>query len=274
MKKIIVSYRGIPQSPGWATGDSLCRAFNRLGVEAVPFFKYYGWSKGKSGILENADAVLQLEMADNEGFYNAVLDLGKPVYFWDFDTEIHQGFTADVLKSISFEKVFMANPVMAKKFGAIYLPIAVDMELFFPDTRVEKKGFALVGTSFEERVKHSKECGYSLVCNSYREEYRKRLSELEVSIHYFSSGGKHLVVNRVFESMACGTMLLAEYQPEMLDLFTENDVEFFSSPVEIIEKLYSLSKSERDLKAGLAYWKICNEHTWLHRAKKILEVIG
>ena len=79
---------------------------------------------------------------------------------------------------------------------------------------------------------------------------------------------------RTFEVPGCGGFLLTQCSEEQCEFFEEGkEIACFSSAEELREKIeYYLShEEERKKMAKAAYGKVKN-HTYLHRAKRILEV--
>lgn len=267
-----LAYRGIPGSPGWAIGDSLYRAFTRLGIDVRRVMKYYKHRHAEIDDLKGCEFVLRLEMVDEDVWY----ELGDvPQIYWEFDTEIHQPYTEKLLDYLRPWKLVMGNKVMAKKYKAHYLPLGVDLDLYYPDFSVQKDGVALVGSDFKQRVEHARACGYDVLPGRYREQYMLALQQLEVAVHYYSSGGDNLMVCRVLEAVACGAPLLAQKQKAIEEHFICGTHYLdFSNEDECRKGINYLlhNKAEAQTMAERAYMEVVRNHTWMSRAKAILEI--
>ena len=82
---------------------------------------------------------------------------------------------------------------------------------------------------------------------------------------------------RTFETTGCGTFLLTNYTPGLEKLFDiGKEIVTYSSIQELSEKArYYLDNHEERIKIQNAgYTRAKNEHTYFHRAKKLLEIIN
>jgi hypothetical protein len=67
---ITVSYRVIPNGYGWAWGDSMVRAFKKLGHECIPFAREYKTGIPIAPVPHDTDLVLMLECNDEDPKYD------------------------------------------------------------------------------------------------------------------------------------------------------------------------------------------------------------
>ena len=94
--KILVSFRGIPQSPGWATGDFVVKAFRKLGHEVFPYGNYYQTAERIEGLDQTTlfrqeyDLVLFLECNDGDPqcteWHSNGTSKTRALASWFFDT--------------------------------------------------------------------------------------------------------------------------------------------------------------------------------------------
>ena len=291
---ILVAYRGIPQSPGWATGDALIRAFKALGHRAIPYGRYYSEvPPGQDGgdlpgrpmaavPTEKIDLCVMLECNDKDPQYNELSMLDVPRVYWEFDTAMHWDFTAQWCGAMEFDRVFLANPEFAARApGAIYLPYAWD-DLHAKDIGLDSKvstghrgGAAIIGSHFPERDAFATRLGIKVI-ESYRAEYLDRVDRLMVHVHHYNSGGEQLLVMRYFETLGMGTFLLCPESESVNRHFT---------PGLHLATYEGLADCKRKLQAALddgvyraevaaaGHGLVMAEHTYKHRAERILEEV-
>jgi hypothetical protein len=169
--RILVSYRGIPQSPGWATGDMVVKAFRALGHEAYPYAKYYqqnSWVEGaptarySDGIaLDEYDWDLILFMECNDGdpqYHELKVTRSRKTACWLFDTSYHSDRYTRLVDYFRFDHIFLANPLTIREYkvwgydNLHYMPYACDRELHVRSLDFPKDcEVALVGSIREDR---------------------------------------------------------------------------------------------------------------------------
>jgi len=78
---------------------------------------------------------------------------------------------------------------------------------------------------------------------------------------------------RTFDAALAEAFQITEAKPEVLELFPDHSIETFYSIQELREKIacYPTHPEERRAKAEAA--RVLAEHTWKHRAQRILEVV-
>jgi hypothetical protein len=310
--RILVAYRGIPQSPGWATGDSLVRAFRRLGHEATPYGRFYSQlpedkgddpeaSQARCGrplgpVPRDVDLLVMLECNDADPQYLELAGLRCPKVYWEFDTEMHWPLTVGLLHHFNFNAVFFANPdAVLRVPNSVYLPYAADDDLFTAGDAV-RSGAACLGSPFPERVEFCKQAGVELITGLYRERYVEALQKLAVHVHYHNSGGGSLLVMRVFETLACGALLVAPLCAHPHHLFSNmrecwnyctcDDPDCRSwNPGTIIKEAKRVGESGEwwHGNPALPTWQeiaanghraVKSRHTYVHRAQRILQEVS
>lgn len=288
--KIAVAYRGIPQSRGWATGDNLARAFRRLGHDVYAYGNYYNTDERleSSPLPKELDLLVYCECNDGDPQY---LELRKQKararVYWDFDVDNgRQGKAEQLAKQIGFDIIFHANKLYSdyfKKFAArsVFLPYAFDDE-HFKKLKIKKRhDTVIIGTPYPQRrqyVKKLKKMGADVefINGVYREDFVRALNEVKVhlNLNIYGPGGDGLLVGRVWETIGCGTFLLTQRKDFIEDFFENGKhLVLFDSEKECSEKIkyYLEHESEREKIARQGYEFGLEHHTYLARAKKIIE---
>jgi hypothetical protein len=277
--QILVAYRAIPQSPGWATGDSLVRAFRRLGHEAHPYAKLYQQDEWLPTPGLEPDLVVYLEMNDGDPHYAEPLEMDCPKVYWEFDTSMHRDWSAGWCNSSKWCAVYLANP--AEIHGALehaeYLPYAVDDELYPAGPGwADRTGAACIGHPFPERVEFCHAAGVELRSGIYREDYVAALRGLVVSVHHHDSGGEGLLVGRIWETLGAGACLMAP-RTETMDMHFKPGVHYmpYTDAEDCRERLGKLSERPAQVRAVAAdgHQEVMRRHTYLARAQTILAAV-
>jgi spore maturation protein CgeB len=275
--RILVSYRGIPGRPGWATGDYVVAALRRLGHQVYPYGNIYksevpiascGPLTGPPPLV---DLILWLECNDLDEQYIEILDLPCRRVIWEFDTSMHEDYSRALWKN--FDHVFVANPRYAVD-GARYLPYAIDPDRFHPGPQI--RDVAIVGTPFKERVEFARAIDVPVVSDIYGDEYAAFIRSLRIHVHHHDSGGDGLIVCRIWETLASGVCLLTQDTPSIRRHFGEEHValyhDVYDCRVRIAELLHDEDRRCRIREQGRE--EILAKHTWEVRVKELLEVIG
>lgn len=275
---ILVAYRGIPQSPGWATGDSMVRAFRALGHQAYPYGRYYKTGEPLGKMPKDVDLLLYMEHNDDDPPYLELCNLNCIKAYWEFDTAMHRNQTAIFLNHMRFNHVFLANHKLLQMVGgATYLPYAADPELF-PLGRSVKRGAGIVGSSFPQRVEFAEKAHIRIISGKFREEYVKEIQNLAIHVHHFASGGDGMLVMRIFETMATGTMLLTEADPTLdLHFQDKKHLATYRSPEEcraLVKRYLEKKRNQMIRIATTGHQEVIAKHTYKNRAQTILETLG
>jgi hypothetical protein len=273
--RIVVSYRGIPHAPGWATGDSIVRALRRMGHEVFPYGNIYRTSQRIGEAPDNPDLLIFLECGDEEPQYTQLKTLDCPKVFWEFDTMIHEAKSQALMRQMNFDALFMANPSAADKYGATYLPYAADPDHFYPRGGV-KSGAAIIGTPFEQRVQFARAVGIPARTGLFAEAYADAVSGLAVHVHHRDSGGDGLLVMRVWETLASGTLLLMPDHPTLrLHPDIKDHIITYSSADDCRHKVEMYRRNhrarERHEQGGADV--VGRAHTYAHRVNTILGLV-
>lgn len=288
--RIVVAYRSIPGAPGWATGDSMVRAFRRLGHEVWPYAKVYHrdewlrppdhwpddepWRCGR--LPDGPDLLLRMECGDEETQYPELARLDCPKVYWTFDVARYPGRETAIIAELGAGFILSGNSRFTGRdfMGARYLPYAVDPDLFYPEKVAARHGAAILGSPFQDRVDFACDAGVDLVSALVHEDYALALRRLQVSVHHHASGGQGLLVMRPWETMGSGTLLLTE-EDETHKLHPDIPWLTYSNADDCRSKVEHLLVHEttRQKTAELQHRAVMKNHTYLHRAQSILEMV-
>jgi len=295
--KILISYRGIPQSPGWATGDLVVDAFKQLGHEVYIYGNLYkcGVSSKIPGSISidevknmNFDLALYMEMNDDDSQYVELKYINARVRaYWDFDVSYHPDFTNAICHYMDFDHIFCANPDYQDFFDGIALRVSVLPYAFcnkkhtlsrrnFHDRKYQ---FAIIGSPWKKREEIVKAlCNEGLdaylIADVFREEYVDTLNNTKVSINYNVSSGRGLLVMRVWESLSTGCCLLTNSDDHISRfLSVGNDCLVYKDIPGLVETCkridtepwIALHVAMNGHATGMAH------HTYMKRAKSILK---
>ncbi|MCV0439780.1 MAG: glycosyltransferase [Hydrogenophaga sp.] len=290
--KILVSYRGIPQSPGWATGDMVVKAFRELGHEAYPYAKYYQenrWVEGRP-LLDEQDWDLILFMECNDGdpqYPELKITRARKTACWLFDTSYHADRYKRLVDYFRFDHLFLANPLTIQEYklwgyeNVSYLPYACDRELHgrsleYPKTR----DVVLVGSIRDDRRHLAAALSrlgveLELVGDVFREDYIDALASAKIVINQNPDAGRGLLNMRYWEAPAAGSFVLteaADYSEQPIDLnngFPYNDTE------ELALACQSFLEHEDRLTqvTALCQKNVIANHTYTSRCQAILTTI-
>ena len=222
--RVLVSYRAIPQSPGWATGDMVVRAFRFLGHDVFPYAKYYQENRWlEPGLRFDSragefDLVLFMECNDGDQQYAELKDLRtRKRACWFFDTSYYPDHLTGLANHIGFDHHFIANPLNVRHFkNASCLPYACDSYLHFRQSWTPKNTrCSLVGSIREDRkalasLLESRGIKLDLIGGKFREAYIDALAESEAVVNQNPSQGYGLYNMRQFEAPAAGAIILTE----------------------------------------------------------------
>jgi spore maturation protein CgeB len=301
--KVLVSYRGIPQSPGWATGDMVAKALRGLGHVVYPYAKYYQqnkWVEDRSlgvngyrvlGLDDHEfDLILYMECNDGDPQYSelAVARARKTVC-WLFDTSYYPNRCKPLVDYFRFDQIFLANPLTIGEYkvwgykNVHYLPYACDPELHSrPLSHPKVCDVALVGSIRSDRklladalAKHNVDL--RLIGGVFREEYVDALASTRIIINQNPPEGRGLLNMRFFEAQAAGAFLLTEKAD--LDANTEisRHSPMASSYVDVEDlakacKALLESPGPLDYLTGTRQNLMIANHTYQNRCKQLLEI--
>lgn len=286
--KILVSYRGIPQSPGWATGDMVVKAFRELGHEAYPYAKYYQenrWVPGRPG-LDNQDWDLILFMECNDGdpqYPELKVTRARKTACWLFDTSYHADRYKRLVDYFRFDHLFLANPLTIQEYkvwgydNVSYLPYACDRELHGRQMGHPKTmDVVLVGSVRDDRRRLVSELNSlgvkaELIGGVFREEYIDTLASARIVLNQNPVQGRGLLNMRHFEAQAAGCVLLEQCDDLNANikagLETTGLVINYASPQEIPDLVHDYI----DMDMNEQQEDFLTMHTYKNRCQDIIE---
>lgn len=216
--KILVSYRGIPQSRGWSTGDCVVRAFRALGHDVIPYGNYYQTHERleKSNVFaEDWDLYLQMECGDGDPFYSELANIrSRKVASWWFDIDLYPQKWATEIRLLKSEFNFVANKKYSQYDDSYYLPYGACESIHFRAIKEKEIDFLIIGSARPERmrlyeaIREIPNVKVSYINNKFREEYIDILSSAKYVINDIAGGGQGLLAMRPFETIAAGSSLI------------------------------------------------------------------
>lgn len=286
--KILVSYRGIPQSPGWATGDMVVKALKSLGHDAYPYAKFYQrneWVNPRPLLDQEWDLLLFLECNDGDPQYPELrLVKTKHKACWLFDTSYYADKCQFLQHYFNFDFIFLANPINVQDYkvagynNVYYLPYACDPDLHGRLNYNKTRDIVLVGSIREDRKQLASSLAkdginLELIGGVFRQDYIDALASARIVINQNPEQGRGLLNMRFFEAPAAGTVLLTEkidlnIQPIDLKFaipYDNNLANICKNLLTDNEKLIQLSKE--------AQQEVLNNHTYQNRCQQLLKII-
>lgn len=289
--KIVVAYRGIGHSVGWATGDNLVRAFKRLGHDVYAYGNYYQSDRriDPKPAPESADLLVYCECNDDDPQYYELSKIRfKRKAYWDFDVDNGRSYvTSKLVKKLKFDTVFYANKLYGDQFrklahSSVFLPYAFDDEHFYPiKNRRQKISVGLIGSPYPARrayIERLKSHGVKVefIQGKFREDFVQAINGLKIhlNLNIYEQGGEGLLVGRVWETIGCGVFLLSQRKDFIEDFFEDGKhLILFDDEADCAKKIkYYLENSKEREKIARQGWLHGKEnHTYIARAMKIIE---
>ena len=208
----------------------------------------------------------------------------SPSIYWCSDS--HLGIEYRLNKAKEFDVVFLTIqkhiPIFKEHLGhnrVYWLPHAGEPTCYKPESIVKKYDVCFVGyLPTEERI--------VLLDRLFKEFpnfwYGQRFFEEASHIYSMSKIAFNCSVAdeanmRAFEIPLSGTLLLTDYSRELVELgFKDNvNVVFYSDEKEMVDKVRFFLKEDvvREKIAKAGYELVLKQHTYLDRAKKIMEIV-
>lgn len=291
--KILVAYRGIPQSKGWATGDMVVKAFRDLGHEVFPYARYYGthdWVEERPALDCHVwDLILYMECNDGEPQYPELrIVRACMIACWLFDTSYYSDQCRHFVNYFRFDHVFLANPLTRQQYviwdydNVHYLPYACDPDLHGrPLEHPKTRDVVLVGSIRDDRValadaldKHGVKL--ELISDVFREDYIDALASAKIVINQNPKAGRGLLNMRWFEAAAAGSIILGEREDlSVNDIWCFGNIHSYSSVdglAEICGTILENTKTQDFLREA-TYKNISDLHTYKHRCQEIMDKV-
>ncbi len=281
--RIVVSYRGIPQSKGWATGDMVVKALKDLGHQVFAYGNYYMLEDRLANPPvedEEYDLLIYMEMNDLQGQYPDLFNKYrfKKTASWLFDIEMQPGFWKYFIETMNFDINFVADETYVSLFNnSHYMPYGCDSELHYREFDASSKEYdvLLIGSDRQERrdlVKHLKNNGVAalLISDVFREDYIDYLSQSWIALSDEAGGGQNLLPMRFFEAPAAGSLLCCpSTKQNMLTDYIgyDNKADMLTKVKDALSDLGRLSKDTIDGQNQI------QQQTYEKRCMQILELV-
>jgi len=271
--KALVSYRGIPQSPRWATGDFVVEAFTQLGFDVDAYGNYYGTQNKLQVSLDpfekEYDLFLYMECGDGEPAYTELKNVkAKNRMSWFFDLALYPEYWQWQISTLNTNTNFVANELfVADEYKRHYLPYAAASKHFRKLNWVTKDiDYLIIGSDRPERRKQVADLmammpdkNIQLVSGIFREDYVNTLSRAKFVVNDIAGGGKGLLPMRPFEVVAAGATLITP----------KNDgVSSLGIPCHEYESIEQIPTFVEELSHGQDV--VRQKHTYLNRCMKIM----
>ncbi len=220
----------------------------------------------------------------DDGFHYQWPKSLRPAVWWAIDT--HLDFSRTLERAWQSDVVFAAQKEGAERFrregisGAAWLPLACDPNLHHPHAVQKQFDLAFVGHELAgERTRLlaliREQFPNHFIGQCYRDQMAKTYSAAKLA---FNRSVKNDLNMRVFEALACGSMLLTNDlsesgQAELFEVGTQ--LITYQSDEELLEKaryyLKHETQREQIAQAGLAH--VRSAHTYRHRMQTLLATI-
>jgi hypothetical protein len=282
--KILVSYRGIPQSKGWATGDSVVRAFRALDHDVYTWGHYYGHPEQKlenHGEWTDYDLVVYMEMNDGDQQYGILKNIpARRKVAWLFDVEMQPQFWKALCDHMEFDRIFCANTDFLEFLNADFLPYAADTDIHYRPLDFPKKRVAsLVGSDRQSRRQLIASVDDAeFIAGVYREKYIDALGSSLISICDVAGGGAGLMPMRFFEAPAAGSLLVCQVNNQNRDdVMREGQFYLGYTDDKDLPGIIDFLKSdiaERERLTVDGHNHVLLNHTYKQRCEYIIEACG
>ena len=218
---ILVSYRGIPQSPGWATGDCVVRALRKLGHSVDSYGNYYQTSiplQSNLNVFEkHYDLLLYMECGDPDPQYFELKRVdARNRFSWFFDSSLYPDFWKHQVAELGTTLNFIANSRLVTAIGnGTYLPYAADEGIHAAPAIDKIHDFLIIGSDRPERRHLHDDLKsifpdkkVSLLSGVFREDYIRELAASRFVVNDIAGGGNGLIPMRPFETLAAGSTII------------------------------------------------------------------
>jgi hypothetical protein len=254
------------------------RAFDKIGVESIVWgLNYQNYSTPFNEISKGCDAVLLIENYDNGWLPNISSFKGLKM-FWSIDSHCvpQQHYLTCLTNKIDI--VLNAIESHSRHFPRLktyYLPNAYPDDLIDFKPWIEKKhdvGFCgnwVNRADWINSIPNVKKdifvIGEDMVdtINSYKIHFNRNMAD---DVNY-----------RTFETLGCKTMLLTNKTENLDRLFKIGEhLDVYETKEDLLEKIdfYLKNESIREEMNEKGYEHVRKNHTFVNRAKEIIEIIG
>jgi hypothetical protein len=274
--KILVSYRGIPESRGWATGDFVVEAFKGLGHDVDAYGNYYGTidrvQDKVSPFNKEYDLLLFMECGDPEPFYKELRIVNAKVKAsWFFDSALYVDYWRHQVFTIGTSPNFIGNAKLVNGIqNGIYLPYAASNKHYRNFTNKKDIDYLIIGSDRPERrilldsiksIFPSKRV--ELVSGVYRDDYINYLNRAKFVVNDIAGGGKGLIPMRPFEVIMAGSTLITPRGDGVSDLGIQcYEYDSIDQLVDFVDEL------------PVAQDYVIKNHTYVNRCEKIINYVN
>jgi glycosyltransferase involved in cell wall biosynthesis len=226
-------------------------------------------------------------------------ELPHPNVYWAFDTHIDEkGYKYRLERAKQFDYVFLCHKAQIADFirdgidpqKIHYMPVAAETDCYRPYPIMPKWNWSFIGHfNSQHRIdlldRFVKEFGLGdqkgylgyripqIQGHCVLDDAAKKFSMSRLTLNYSIRGD---LAMRVFETMACRTVLLTDEIPTLLELFKDGEhLVTFKTIDEAVEKARELlaDPERRTRIAEAGYQEIISKHTYRHRTLEILKTV-
>lgn len=282
--KIILSYRAAPRIRTWETASMAADAFRFLGHEVHEYCKLYEsdeWPH-KADLSEHYNLSLFFECNDPSPQYLEMRLVNADCRVGCFyDTSYYPQQQLSLIEHLNLDYTFFANPHYVGRMPRTHwLPYAAGIQHIRNPAGAKLYDVALVGSPRKERkaiIKKLQKAGIDahLISGVFKEDYVHALASARIVVNENPPAGRGLLNMRCAEAPAAGALLLnnsGDYTERMFEVgkhcFVYEDLD------SLVEMCRTLLKDDAWKTYALAgHDHIITKHTYIQRAKEILEVI-
>lgn len=302
---ILVSYRGATRIRGWETGNLIACAFEKLGHNVDRYGTVYETGEKfqiitslQIGVSDTVfdkkyDLYLQMECNDPLPQYPELkyINAAKHAY-WCFDISYDPKRYFDLIREISPDHVFCANPIFVdllniredgKEFSS-YLPYAAAPQHFLPLETPKTIDVGLVGSARPERLTlisalRAEGINAQLISNVFKDQYIDALASCKIQINQNPWPlGKGLLNCRFWETQAAGSILIEQEKDWLINKpYLDFDVLTYSNIDNLIfgiDNILNNGYAEIDTYRDRAQDNIFKRHMYTNRAYTILSTLN
>jgi len=277
MKILIIQEKG-RHAKNWQFRESLNfqRAFQKIGIDTVVWgLNYPNFKYPFEQISRDCDVVLLIENYTTGWIPNLSNFKGLKL-FWSIDSHVIPQVHRQTCDSNKIDIVLNAVLGHEKYFPnqkCIYLPNAYPDDLIYPKDIEKSIDVGFCGNwvnradwinSIPNIKKDIMVVGDDMVntINSFKIHFNRNMAD---DINY-----------RTFETLGCKTFLLTNYTPGLEKLFVDGEhLVTYTTKQDLNDKVkyYLKNDSERERIAEAGYHHVKKNHTYVNRAKEIVEII-
>jgi glycosyltransferase involved in cell wall biosynthesis len=308
--RVAIYYDVLPQTGMRNDGAPLFMGYNFRKIINEDTFE----KMGKEGMADGGNVVhlSPINPLEQHGKFdlNVLVDYGEdtlgiplgweiphPNVYWAFDTHIDEkGYAYRLNRAKQFDHVFLCHKAQISDFirdgidpkKIHYLPVAAETDCYRPYSVMPKWNWSFIGhmnsphridllDRFIKEFGLGDQKGYlgyripQIQGHCVLDDAAKKFSMSRLTVNYSIRGDLNM---RVFESMACRTLLLTDDIPAIHEFFKDGEhLVLYKDIDDAVDKAKELlSDSQKILRIAQAgYQEIISNHTYNHRAREILK---